>query len=109
MSVEVPIVQSSVKIVATGTILMILGLVSTLAVFDRIAFVPPIAQSSISRVDTTGSYKEDLNSTIGSEDIARDGLPAIAWLMTYPNSVSQKPPSPICRRSQAPHSLIVSV
>jgi hypothetical protein len=88
MSVEVPVVQSSAKIVATGTVIMMLALVSTLTVFNRIAFAPPIAQSSISRVDATGSYKEDLNSTIGSENIARDGLPAIAWLMTYPNSVS---------------------
>jgi hypothetical protein len=104
MSVEVPVVQSSVKIVATGTVLMMLALLSTLAVFDRIAFAPPIAQSSISRVDVTGSYNKDLNSTIGSEHIARDGLPAIAWLMTYPNSVSQKVPPRLQTKSGSPFS-----
>jgi hypothetical protein len=104
MSVEVPVVQSSVKIVATGTVLIMLALVSTLAMFDRIAFAPPIAQSSISRVDATGSYKEDLNSTLGSKDIARDGLPAIAWLMTYPNSVSHKVPPRMQAKSGSPLS-----
>jgi hypothetical protein len=70
--------HQSRKMVGVITILAVTVLAG-LPLFSRMALSPSIA-NKIGRIDATGSYKHD-------GPIPQGESPAIAWLMTFPNSV----------------------
>jgi hypothetical protein len=66
------------KMVGAITLLLLTVLLG-LPLFGRMA-IPPSIASKISGIDAMGSYKHD-------GPIPQGDSPAIAWLMTFPNSV----------------------